>query len=94
MRCKKGDMAFISSSRTGKQIGLEVTCLAFVGVPEFNVPHDDIWRVDREVEWGLEDGSSIMRPYVPDSCLTPIRPRGDKEDVNIYNKEIEKETTT
>ena len=87
MKCKQNDMAVIIGGRSGDNLGEEVTCLMYVGMPEFDSVHDDVWRIDKPVRWS--DG--IDRPYMPDSLLMPIRPRGDAEDLSVYDVEVKVE---
>ena len=86
MRCKKGDIAIVVGGRTGLNLGEEVTCLAFVGMPEFLSSHEDCWRIDKSVMWS--DG--INRPYCPDSCLMPIKP-DSKETQTDFKVELTQE---
>jgi len=90
MRCKQNDMAVITGGRTGTNLGTEVTCLAYVGTPEFLTPHNDVWRIDKPVTWS--DG--IERPYMPDSMLMPIRPHGEALSALIAETQEKDEEVT
>jgi len=88
MRCKQGDMAVITQSRAGES-GKEVTCVSFVGQHKNITHHSDVWKVDRPIKWLQEDGSTVERLYVPDSCLMPINPKSDDtDDIAMYLRPV------
>lgn len=82
MRCKKGDIAIVTSSAHGVNLGKIVTCLEFVGnlpqgvlpFPAFLAQDGDYWRVDTymvcvKVTTGEYIGKYC---YARDSQLTPL----------------------
>ena len=87
MNCNQGDMALIVSSAAGES-GSIVTCVSLAGTKKFTSHHDDLWRVDKPIKWLTLDGDTIERLYVPDSCLKPIRPQGDLDDIAIYLRPV------
>lgn len=78
MKCKVGDIAMVVC---GVQSGIFVTCLSLDDDEHFE--HlQDVWKIDKLLHWT----DNQNRPYCPDEYLVPVRPKGDLEDVDIYNK--------
>lgn len=83
MRCKENDMALISGFNEVND-GKMVTCKKFLGHSQKYsfYQHNDLWEIDRLVTWYTYQNQEVQFPYVPDSCLIPIRPDELKEETD------------
>lgn len=95
MRCKQGDEAILTK---GKQAGLVVKCLEFIGRDSRLPLMEDLWRIDVPIRWsktyasGREDIVSCS--CASDSHLIPINPDSEAsgEDFTVALTEKQKET--
>ena len=86
MNCRQGDIAMIIYSLADNE-GKVVICLEFVGrrIPHRSSGAEDFWRVDTPIRCLTEKGKPSLEfsPYVSDSCLRPMRPTGEIDEMLI-----------
>lgn len=92
LRCKQGDLAI---SIRGRNAGLIVKCLSFVGCPPLpgllSTPENDCWKVDRDIPWRTKSGEILTKsPFITDRVLFPLRGLSADEVAEI-KREAERE---
>jgi hypothetical protein len=90
LRCKLGDMCWVSKSEMGNY-GKVVTTQEYIGIMQVVLPNGStvdmaMWRVDKQLT-ALNGTTDLC----PDECLTPILPDGDnlniEEEEDLYKSE-------
>ena len=86
MRCKPNQMAWISTSPLGLNLGRVVECVKVIGT---HSEHGPVWRVTSKGKSLVTDMGIVCAACdVPDSWLTPIND-GDPDITDQHIKDLE-----